>query len=583
MSLRLLVLLLFAPFADAQTIVLAGGGGEGDVGDTAAWSYGLYGALVENGDTDEDGVVRVAVVSRNAETQWLPGYFEWLGTQRSLTVDAANVRISSRGAADSPTATARLATADVIFLKGGDQGAYYDLWNDTLVETHVRALVVAGGAVGGTSAGAMSLAEHCLCGGRDLISADVMKDARTEWMDDASEPGTSGIHSDFLGALPGVTVETHYTERGRLGRMLGVLAATTEQAGTDAVLSVGVERQTGVVIRDGVATVHGEGAVSFVRPTGPTLRVRDAGEPLVYTHLRLDRLTDGWAYHLARRRPVLDPLPEGAEAVSFAPGAANSGPLRVFGDDPDGVDAFAWVATHDPSPYTLTPSTATTVVKNAVGFTGAGVNDGHRGDRQETLFRALYDRPEALGVLLFDAYDGAAAGALTRRPATPGRLFPAGEMATIVVDGSTMTHKALAPAVNRYGVRSAALVNARLHVLSPNAAYERLHIDTRTRRVRGTRGTPMRAPTPASGTVAADLFVLPNPVRDSARISVRVLGPARVDILDALGRRVQLVADAFFYTPQTFSVDVSDLPSGAYTVRLAGDGMEITRPLTVVR
>ena len=56
MTLRLLVLLLFAPFAGAQTVVLAGGGGEGDVGDTAAWSYGLYGALVENGDTDGDGV-----------------------------------------------------------------------------------------------------------------------------------------------------------------------------------------------------------------------------------------------------------------------------------------------------------------------------------------------------------------------------------------------------------------------------------------------------------------------------------------------------------------------------------------------
>ena len=579
MTLRLLTLLLFAPFAGAQTVVLAGGGGEGDVGDTAAWSYGLYGALVENGDTDGDGVIRVAVVSRNAETPWLPGYFEWLGAERGLTVDAANVRVSSRGTANSPTATATLATADVIFLKGGDQGAYYDLWNDTLVEAHVRALVAGGGAVGGTSAGAMSLAEHCLCGGRDLISADVMKDARTDWMDDASEPGTSGIHSDFLGVLPGVTVETHYTERGRLGRMLGVLAATTEQAGTDAVLAVGVERQTGVVIRDGVATVHGEGAVAFVRPTGPTLRVRDAGEPLVYTHLRLDRLTDGWAYHLARRRPVLDPLPEGAEAVSFAPGGANSGPLRIFGDDPNGADAFAWVATHDPSPYTLTPSTASVVVRDAVGFTGAGVNDGHRGDRQETLFRALYDHPEALGVLLFDAYDGAAAGALTRRSSTPDRLFPAGEMATIVVDGSTMTHKGLAPTVNRYGVRSAALVNARLHVLAPAAEYRFLQVDTRTRRVRGTHPALHRGS--ARSSIVPMLSMSPNPARDSVRFDIEAAGAVTVEIVDALGRRVRLASEGA--GSRTVTVDVGDLPSGVYSVRVAGDGERIATPLTVVR
>ena len=579
MTLRLLVLLLVAPFAGAQTVVLAGGGGEGDVGDTAAWSYGLYGALVENGDTDGDGVIRVAVVSRNAETPWLPGYFEWLGAERGLTVDAANVRVSSRGTANSPTATATLATADVIFLKGGDQGAYYDLWNDTLVEAHVRALVAGGGAVGGTSAGAMSLAEHCLCGGRDLISADVMKDARTDWMDDASEPGTSGIHSDFLGVLPGVTVETHYTERGRLGRMLGVLAATTEQAGTDAVLAVGVERQTGVVIRDGVATVHGEGAVAFVRPTGPTLRVRDAGEPLVYTHLRLDRLTDGWAYHLARRRPVLDPLPEGAEAVSFAPGGDNSGPLRIFGDDPDGADAFAWVATHGPSPYTLTPSTASVVVRDAVGFTGAGVNDGHRGDRQETLFRALYDHPEALGVLLFDAYDGAAAGALTRRSSTPDRLFPAGEMATIVVDGSTMTHKGLAPTVNRYGVRSAALVNARLHVLAPAAEYRFLQVDTRTRRVRGTHPALHRGS--ARSSIVPMLSMSPNPARDSVRFDIEAAGAVTVEIVDALGRRVRLVSEGA--GSRTVTVDVGDLPSGVYSVRVAGDGERIATPLTVVR
>jgi len=275
----------------------------------------------------------------------------------------------------------------------------------------------------------------------------------------------------------------------------------------------------------------------------------------------------------------LGTLPEGAEAVSFAPGGANSSPLRIFGDDPNGADAFAWVATHDPSPYTLTPSTASVVVRDAVGFTGAGVNDGHRGDRQETLFRALYDHPEALGVLLFDAYDGAAAGALTRRSSTPDRLFPAGEMATIVVDGSTMTHKGLAPTVNRYGVRSAALVNARLHVLAPAAEYRFLQVDTRTRRVRGTHPALHRGS--ARSSIVPMLSMSPNPARDSVRIDIEAAGAVTVEMIDALGRRVRLVSEGA--ASRTVTVDVGDLPSGVYSVRVAGDGERIATPLTVVR
>ena len=52
-------------------------------------------------------------------------------------------------------------------------------------------------------------------------------------------------------------------------------------------------------------------------------------------------------------------------------------------------------------------------------------------------------------------------------------------------------------------------------------------------------------------------------------------------MIDALGRRVRLVSEGA--ASRTVTVDVGDLPSGVYSVRVAGDGERIATPLTVVR
>ena len=103
----------------AGVVVIAGGGAEGEIGDATSWSARLYGALLGCGDIDGDGRMRVAILSTERETDWLPRYFEWLGAD-----EAANFRIDSRSAA----ATTSLEGFDAAFLKGGDQGLYHDLW-----------------------------------------------------------------------------------------------------------------------------------------------------------------------------------------------------------------------------------------------------------------------------------------------------------------------------------------------------------------------------------------------------------------------------------------------------------------------
>lgn len=581
MRLRLALLLLLAPAAHAQGIVmLAGGGSEGSIGDTDAWSYRLYKSLVENGDVDGDGTVRVAVIARQFETEFIPDYFEWIGTTLGVTVDAFNVQVGSTVSANNPAVVGPVATADAAFLKGGDQGQYYDLWNDTLLETHLRGIAARGGALGGTSAGAMSLAEHCLCGGKSLVSPHVLADAHTVYLDDLSEPGTSGIHSDFLGTLPGMFVDTHFTERGRLGRLLGVLAKATGDTGDDAILAIGVEAQTGVVIRQDTATVIGEASVDFVQETGETDRRRDAGVPLTYTHLRLDRLVDGWQYRLSARRPVLGPLPPGAEPVVYpGDGLPNEGGLTILGSEPADKEKFEWVATHYPEPYSLTATPAPAFVRDAVGFTEV-FDDEYLGDRQEVLFRAFYDRPNLSAFFVFGPYPGAGTegGRVERETGAPDEAAFEGDVASIVVDGKPITHRGIAPEVNDYRVRSAALVDARLHVLHDGWAYHtRSHVLIPTS-VGTEAGPPGRE---------SILRVLPNPVRDRAEVQLRLLGSerVRVEVLDGLGRRVALVFDGPAGPGERrLALDTRPLPSGLYTVRVTGEsGLTLTQRLAVVR
>ncbi len=192
-------LLLPGHLVAQNVIMIAGGGSEGDIGDTSAWSYDLYKALVENGDIDDDGVIRVAVLSVDAATAFIPDYFEDIGSALGVNVIGTNYEVPSVSAANDAGLIGDVAIADVIFIKGGDQGEYYDFWNGSLLESHIFTVANNGGALGGTSAGAMSMAEHCLCGGKDLISSDPMADAHSSFLDDTDGDECSRIqHPAFI-------------------------------------------------------------------------------------------------------------------------------------------------------------------------------------------------------------------------------------------------------------------------------------------------------------------------------------------------------------------------------------------------
>jgi len=465
-------------------VVLAGGGSEGDEGDEASWSAGLYRELLSGGDVDGDGLLRVAILSAAEETDWLPSYFRWLGAD-----EAFNLQLDSVQAADGPALEQSLGLADAVFVKGGDQGEYYDLWNGSLAETLIlRLFQERGGGVGGTSAGAMSQAEYALAGGQDLVALDVLEDACSSWLDDSD--GGSAVHTDFLGTVPGALIDTHFTQRGRLGRLAGAMARAVEEEGADGLLGIGIEQETGLVIRGGQAQVHGVGAVSFLQASGDSQLLRSCGQPLIWTDLRLDRLTAGWTFDLEAGEPLLDAPPEGAEPVGWDGQAAeNQGEWYAYGDLPRHEERFAWVADRAPEPYGTHAGSDPPLLQDALAILDAHDSDS-RALAHEALFRALYDHVGSTGFLV-------ARGGMLERPAERDEQVAFGaneyvsdpEAATLVLASHGVGWRSLSPAASSYdggdgSLHAAGLTDLRLHILAGSASWG-LSYDAEARAVVG--------------------------------------------------------------------------------------------------
>ncbi|MCK6523107.1 cyanophycinase [Myxococcota bacterium] len=459
-------------------MALAGGGAEGDVGDAESWSARLYGGLLSGGDVTEDGLVRVAVLSAAEESEWLPEYFVWLGAD-----EAQNWNVSDEAALDDLADT--LSGLDGVFFKGGDQSVYYDLLvGGELAAELQRRHREAGLAVGGTSAGAMILGEWALAGGRDSTSEELLANGRSSLLTDLD--GGSGIKPDALGLLPGGLVETHFTERGRLGRLVACLAAAVDEGAPPALLGFGLEQRTGLLVLDGVATVIGEGSVAVLDPVDATNLRRESGVPLQWTGLGLNLLTEGWAYDLSVGDVILGPDAEAVawDGVATEPEESLVGWV-VNGDETEDEERLAWVA--ERAPYNLRAGAEPPRLPDAVAFMDAHAGD-YRGENQALMFRALYDLPGATGLLIGE---GGMASADEAAPTT--LLFTenlrvvAPEVAALVVSGAGVTARGLAPGPSPSdagdgSLHDAALIGLTLHTLS-DAGATGLAYDTARRSV----------------------------------------------------------------------------------------------------
>jgi cyanophycinase len=105
-----------------------------------------------------------------------------------------------------------------------------------------------------------------------------------------------------LGLLKGVVIDSHFAERGRLGRLLGAVAQNPQNLG------LGIDENTAIVVEnDQRFRVIGGGAVYVIdglRIGYSSLSEDDPGRSMSIFGLKLHVLAHGDAFDLRSRKPV---------------------------------------------------------------------------------------------------------------------------------------------------------------------------------------------------------------------------------------------------------------------------------------
>ncbi|MBE9006448.1 cyanophycinase [Fortiea sp. LEGE XX443] len=218
--------------------------------------------------------------------------FERLGAESVRIVDT-----ETREDAASSTALEAISNATGIFFTGGDQARITSILKDTEIDAVIHQRFSQGVVVAGTSAGAAVMPDKM------IVEGDSQTNPRMEIVE--MGPG--------LGFLPGVVIDQHFSQRGRLGRLITALIQEP------AVLGFGIDENTAIVVTDNQIEIVGEGSVTIVDESESTYN--NAGEilkdePLAICGAKLHILPHGYKFNLKTRQAILTSGVVASEAVS---------------------------------------------------------------------------------------------------------------------------------------------------------------------------------------------------------------------------------------------------------------------------
>lgn len=208
--------------------------------------------------------------------------FERLGAEHIRIIDTVE-----REDASSSSALEAIEKATGVFFTGGDQARITSILKDTELDRAIHQRFSQGFVVGGTSAGAAVMPDVM------IVDGESETNPRVEIVEMA--PGMS--------FLPGIVIDQHFSQRGRLGRLLAALAQQ------HAVLGFGIDENTAIVVNGDEFEVVGEGAVTVVdvaEITHSNLQGLLKDEALAICGAKLHILPNGYRFNLTQRQPIID-------------------------------------------------------------------------------------------------------------------------------------------------------------------------------------------------------------------------------------------------------------------------------------
>jgi cyanophycinase len=222
-------------------------------------------------------VISTASSLGEAATSMYQDLFERLGIGH-----VSGIRPEQRAEADDESITKLLAEATGIFLTGGNQSRLTQVVAGTRLDDAIHLAHDRGAVLAGTSAGASAMASHMVAFGRE-----------------GATPRNRMVQlSAGLGILQGLVVDQHFVQRGRIGRLLALVAQSP------SLLGLGVDEDTAaLVFADHTLHVIGKGAVTIVDGRHVTTDAyRGKGyKPLMVSGAVLHSLPSGYWFDLRRR------------------------------------------------------------------------------------------------------------------------------------------------------------------------------------------------------------------------------------------------------------------------------------------
>ena len=211
--------------------------------------------------------------------------FERLGAEDVRVVDTQTPE-----EARNPEYLEAIQQATGIFFTGGDQARIISCLKDTKLDAAIHKRYAEGIIIGGTSAGAAMMPDMM------IIEGDSETNPRVDVV--AMGPG--------MGFLPGVVIDQHFAQRGRLGRLVSALLLQP------AVLGFGIDENTAILVSGDEFEVIGESAVTVIDESEKLHDNIDGllkDEALAICGAKLHILPHGYRFNLKTRQPVLNNVP----------------------------------------------------------------------------------------------------------------------------------------------------------------------------------------------------------------------------------------------------------------------------------
>jgi cyanophycinase len=201
--------------------------------------------------------------------------------------DVGVLNIGSREEANRPEHADRIKAADVIIFTGGDQLRLSSIFGGTeihriLLDKYENTEIV----IAGTSAGAAASSKN-------MIYQGSSKDALLK-----GEVKITG----GLGFIDGVIVDTHFVQRGRIGRLLYAVASNP------GILGIGLGEDTGLYIHENTMEAIGSGMVILVdgrNMSDTNLTDVEMGQPVSIKNMIVHVMCDGDTYDLTNHQLVI--------------------------------------------------------------------------------------------------------------------------------------------------------------------------------------------------------------------------------------------------------------------------------------